>query len=242
MPKLHPKIIELQKRIGATPFVRGDNCTRKAAIEADNRLVKAYHCIFGEVDDRGTLWMKGAFKRSIDERGPKSSAKYKIAVLYMHDIRDPIGLPAVLEETDEGLYAEYEPDDVPSGNRVVTQVRSGTINNFSFGFKPVWEKMEYDSDKDAVIVMEAELLEISPVTIGSNMNTHSVRGLTEENDDFLLEETEEFIRSIPRKQQLELRQLIDRHRLDACSKPTSTTRAGSSIDYKYLLNNLKLKK
>jgi len=242
MSKLHPKIADLQKRY-QSPFWTGISAmdTRKLNNnETDTRTIKAYYCMFGQVDDRGTQFLKGAFKRSIEERGPKSNAKYKITVLWQHDVRDPIGMPTILEEHDEGLYAEFEPDDVPNGERALKQIRSGTINNFSFGFKPMWDKMEYDSDKDAIIIMEAELLELSPVTMGSNMNTHSVRGATEETDVFLFEETEDFIRSIPRKQQLELRQLIDRHRSDACTKPTSPNQAGS-IDYKYLLNNLKTK-
>lgn len=245
--KLHPKVIEYQQKHAKSPFLRymdiqQDDDVRKANTTSENRLIKSYHCMFGQIDDRGTRFMKGAFKRSIDERGPNSTAKYKITVLWMHDVRDPIAIPTTLEETDKGLYAEWTPDDVPNGERALKQIRSGTINNFSFGFKPMWDKMEYNSDEDVIEILECELLEISPVTMGSNMNTHAVRSADgTESDIFLIEDTEDFIRSIQRKQQLELRQLIDRHRLDACIQPTLTTKAGS-IDYKYLLDNLKLKK
>jgi uncharacterized protein len=243
--KLHPKIAELQQKMGTTPFWTGMNIeTRKAKAETTDRNIKAYYCIFGEIDSYRTRWMKGAFKRSIDERGPKSSAKSKIPVLWMHDRSDPIGLPSILEEREEGLYAEFEPDDVPSGNRAVTQIRSGTVNNFSFGFNPIWEKMEYDYENDCINMLEAELLELSPVTLGANRNTHSVRGKDGEYEDmFLIEETEDFIRSIPRRQQLELRQLIDRHiTLAKCSKPSETGSVDEVVDYDYLIKNLKLQK
>lgn len=249
MSKLHPKIIEYQQTHAKSPFLRYMDIQqseeiRKANTTTDNRLIKSYHCIFGQIDDRGTRFMKGAFKRSIEERGPNSNAKYKITVLWMHDTRDPIAVPTVLEENQIGLYAEWEPDDVQNGNRALKQIRSGTINNFSFGFKPIWDKMEYNSDDDCIEILECELLEISPVTIGSNMNTHAVRGSDgSETDAFLIEDTEDFIKSVPRKQQLELRQLIDRHRLDALiPQQPLTARAGSTVDYKFLLQNLKSKK
>lgn len=242
--KLHQKIIELQKRVGATPIWRGCEFeqpieVRKANKETTDRMIKSYHCMFGQIDDRGTRFMKGAFKKSIDERGPKSSAKYKITVLWMHDQRDPIGLPSTLEENETGLYAEWEPDDVPNGERALKQIRSGTINNFSFGFKPIWEKMEYNYKEDVIEIMEVELLEISPVTMGANMNTFAVRGLGLKDED-LIDDTEDFIRSVPRKQQLELRNLIDRHisfaRQNSADEPIESS---SGVDYKYLLTNLK---
>lgn len=246
--KLHPKVRELQLRIGTTPFLTFDKPfeqpenIRKVNTTTDTRLVKAYHCIWGQIDSYGTRWIKGCFARSIDERGPKSSAKAKIPVLWMHDRSDPIGLPSVLKEDEIGLYAEYEPDDVPSGNRVVTQTRSGTINNFSFGFNPIWDRMEYNYEDDCVDMMEAELQEISPVTsnFGANKNTYAVRSeLGEYVDQFLIEDTEDFIRSIPRRQQLELRQLIDRHiTLAKQSKPFETG-SNDEVDYDYLLTNLK---
>ncbi len=245
--KLHPKIVELQKRVGTTPIWRGYDFeqpidVRKSNIETGTRLIKSYHCMFGQIDDRGTRFMKGSFKKSIDERGPKSNAKYKITVLWMHDQRDPIGLPSTLEENDTGLYAEWEPDDVPNGERALKQIRSGTINNFSFGFKPLWEKMEYNYKDDCIEIMEAELLEISPVTMGGNMNTFAVRG-TADNDEYLIEDTEDFIRSIPRKQQLELRNLIDRHISFAQQRDVDKpVKSSSGVDYKYLLDNLKTKK
>jgi HK97 family phage prohead protease len=245
--KLHPKIAELQSKIGTTPIWRGNNLlqpeeTRKANNADTGRIVKSYHCMFNEVDDRGTVFLPGAFKRSIEERGPKSTAKYKITVLWMHDQRDPIGLPTVLEERDAGLYAEWEADDVPNGDRAVKQIRSGTINNFSFGFNPIWDKMEYNEKLDVIEIREVELLEISPVTIGANMNTYAVRGTGLEDED-LIEDTEDFIRSIPRRQQLELRNLIDRHILLAQrTKNDKSEKSGSGIDYKYILEKLKSKK
>jgi HK97 family phage prohead protease len=245
--KLHPKVLEYRDKYARTPFLRYVDVPqaeeqRKANTESTDRILKTYHCMFGQVDDRGTRFMKGAFSRSIQERGPKSNAKYKITVLWMHDTRDPIGMPTVIEERDAGLYAEWEADDVPNGDRALKQIRSGTLNNFSFGFKPIWDKMEYNSQDDCIEVMEAELLELSPVTMGSNMNTYAVRGANNESDDDLIEDTEDFIRSVSRKQQLELRQLIDRHRLDALVPQQPLTTKAGSIDYNYLRKNLKLLK
>jgi len=66
----------------------------------------------------------------------------------------------------------------------------------------------------------------------------------------LNDETEDFIKSIPRKQQLELRQLITRHKSLAKIEPQQPVEqpaleeqsepVEAGIDYEYLRNNLKL--
>ncbi|MBA3971801.1 MAG: HK97 family phage prohead protease, partial [Bacteroidetes bacterium] len=138
---------------------------------------------------------------------------YKITLLWQHDTKDPIGQITVLKEDDYGLYFEAKIDDVPNGTRALRQIKSGTLNQFSIGFNYVWDQMEYNDDTDTIIVREIELFEGSVVTIASNAETYAMRSpeqLTQDADD-LLNDTEDFIKTIPRKQQLELRQLIAKH-------------------------------
>lgn len=223
MKELHSKIKELQLR--AAPINYSESYVDKSGSLNDKGTGgKAYFCIWGERDTYGTMFMKGCFSKSIRERGPESSANQKIAFCWQHDIKDPIGRNILIVEDDLGAYTEYEFDDVeavPSAKRAKAQIRSGTINGYSFGFDYIWDKMEYDEDTDAVLIKECDLHEISPVTRPSLSGTHSVRSVEEfETEKICLnEETEDFIRSVPRSRQLELRQLISRHISLAKVKP-----------------------
>ena len=60
-------------------------------------------------------------------------------------------------------------------------MESGTINQFSFGYSYVWDKIDYDDKMDAYIVKEVVLYEISPVSIGCNGMTEYT-GLKSEDD------------------------------------------------------------
>lgn len=214
MNQLHQKIKELQLR--ATPInYSGTSVTAEGKLTDDEKGGKAYFCIWGEKDTYGTAFAKGCFSRSIAERGPESNANQKIAFCWQHDIKDPIGRNIRIVEDEIGAYTEFEFDDfdaVPSAKRAKAQIKSGTINGYSFGFDYIWDKMEYDADNDVIVVLDTYLVEISPVTRASISGTHTVRSIEdyELQKSCLNEETEEFIRSIPRSKQLELRQLMTR--------------------------------
>lgn len=262
MLKLHPKIQELRNKIGYKPiytfipnrkkYEGAPKEYRSPVVEDENdekesRLIKQYFCIFGIPDDYGTVPMKGCFSKSIKERGPNSKASYQITVLWQHKQDDPLCRPTVLKENEIGLYAEYEPDDVPSGNRCVTQVRSGTINQGSYGFNYVWDKMKYDEKTGLIYMYEVELFEISPVTIGAQTETFVVRNSQGEYvDEFLEDETEDLIKQLPRKFHLEIRSIISRHISLAKIQPIEQSRKSlkdgkpeqRKIDYDYLTKKI----
>lgn len=240
---LHQKIQELRNSVGHEPIhyfypsraaiEKKPMEVRLAHVSEENpRLIKQYFCIFGVADDRGTVPMKGSFKKSIEERGPNSKSTYKITVLNQHDQREPLCLPSVLREDEIGLYAEYTPDEgIQANDNLVLRVKRGTINNGSYGFHYVWDKMEYDEKKDVIYMYEQELFEVSPVTIGSQQGTFVVRaanGLM--IDEFLEEDTENIIKQVPRKHQLELRTVINRHISLAKSQPLEETRKALDED------------
>lgn len=254
MPQLHKKILELRERVGSSPIHRfnsvepfGEN--RAPKVDSESRLIKQYFAIWGVRDSYGTAVIKGAFKKSISERGPDSKAKSKIVVLWQHRSDDPLCIPSIMKEDDIGLYAEYEPDPIPSGDRCVIQVRSGTINQGSYGFRYVWDKMEYDEETDTVYMKECDTYEISPVTFGSCDETYVKRskdGIL--IDEFLPEETEDLIKQLPRQFHLELRNIIDRHISLAKVQPLETRQQAleedkpkhEGLDYQYFIDNLKL--
>lgn len=138
-----------------------------------SRTISGYAAIFGNVDDAREMFIKGAFAKSIAERGPDSQTNRKIAFLKQHEVDEPLGRITVLKEDDKGLYFECELDEIQEAEDVLTQLKSGTLNQFSVGFSYVWDsnKMVYDDNLDAMILKEVKLWEISVVTFGCNEMT-----------------------------------------------------------------------
>ena len=229
MKVLHPKIKELKLKSLPVNSSRaavnsaGELVDYKIEADLEERVIKGYLNVWEVVDSFGTIWTRGAFAKSIRERGPESGATQKMVFLWQHRQDDPIGQFRVLTEDDYGLYFEAIIDDVESGNRCLKQVRSGTINQFSIGFGYIWDKMEYDEKVDAVRLFEVELMEGSAVTFGSVKETYAFRSIQdlETERDALEDETEDFIKTVPKSRRLELRQLITRHIALSKVKPES---------------------
>lgn len=245
---LHPKIKELKQR--AMPVNESSLSVDAKGELIDDRRIKGYLVVWGVRDDHGTVFLKGCCAKSIKERGPESNSKYRIKFLWQHRQDDPLCNFDVLKEDDYGLYFEAVPDDVPNGDRAVRQVKSGTLNQFSIGFDYVWDKTEWDDNLDAIVLKEIDLFEGSVVTIPSNMETYAVRSMEQyENENELLQDdTEDFIKSLPRAKQLEARQLIARQISLARIEPQALRQSAlgsrepveAGIDYDYLLTNFKI--
>lgn len=143
-------------------------------VDDDKHIIRVKFASFGNVDSAGDLLVRGCFAKSIIERGPASATNRKIAFLWQHDFADPIGKVLKIEELEDGAYAEVQLsnfDAVPNAKRAWHQLIDGDINQFSFGFNYIWDKMEYDENLDAYIVKEVKLHEISVVTLGCNEQT-----------------------------------------------------------------------
>lgn len=249
--KLHPKIQELRRRAapinyGSLSVSEAGTLVNERGSDFDKRIIAGYAVIWGQKNLHGEIFLRGAFAKSIRERGPGSGSNFEIKFLNQHDQRDPLSLFEILEEDEIGLYFRTKPlDEIPSADRAITQLRSGTINNFSHGFDYVWDKVEWDDQIEAIIVREAELYEISTATIPSGMDTYVVR--SKDDLDLLADETDWFIKSLPRKLQLEARNIITRYKSLADLEPfeqreitlEETKPTTDGIDYNYLLNNLK---
>lgn len=148
-----------------------------SVVDEDKHVIEVKFASFGNVDSDGDLLVKGCFAKSINDRGPESSTNRKIAFLWQHDMRDPIGKILKIEEREDGAYATVQLSDfdaVPNAKRAYYQLQEGTLNQFSFGFNYIWDKMEYDEEKDAFVIMEVKLYEISVVTMGANEETEYI--------------------------------------------------------------------
>lgn len=176
----------------------------------ESRTISGYAAIFNNKDKAGDILLKGCFAKSISDRGPESTANDKIIMLWQHDTHEPIGRISVLKEDDRGLYFEAVIDDVERGNQAIKQLESGTLNQFSIGYSYVWEKCEYDSERDAFIVKEVVLYEISVVSIGCNGLTEYL-GLKAEGIDpyeALKNDIESAIKGLPISKKEEIQTII----------------------------------
>ena len=218
----------------------------------ESRTISGYAAVFGNKDKAGDILVKGCFSKSIQDRGPESSANDKIIMLWMHNMNEPIGRITVLNEDEKGLYFEAIIDEVLRGEQAIKQLESGTLNQFSIGYQYVWENCEYDAEKDAFIVKEVKLYEIS-VSIGCNGKTEYL-GLksiedTEKAYEELNFEISEMCSGMSASKQQKIQRIISKAMSLASFKPEN--RKESSLEekeadmhgnkVKSMFKNLKLK-
>lgn len=172
--------MNLSQQIEARRAAMGNACRKEFAVtkadiaNEDEHIILVKFANFGNKDSAGDILIKGCFAKSINDRGPESATNRKIAFVWQHNFADPIGRILSIEEREDGAYAEVKLsnfDAVPNAKRAWFQLKDGDINQFSFGFQYVWDKMEYDEALDAFIVKEVVLHEISVVTAGANEET-----------------------------------------------------------------------
>lgn len=184
------------------------------SVDENSRTISGYAAIFGNKDDANDIIIKGAFAKSINERGPDSTTNRKIAFLWQHDMEEPLGRITVLKEDTKGLYFEAVLDKIPEADRAIEQLKSGTLNQFSFGYSYVWDKMEYDEEQDAFILYEVKLYEISVVTLACNEETMFCgmkASELESEENKLRRETEKTLKRFSQEDEYAIRQLIKKH-------------------------------
>ena len=170
------KILQKKEQAG-NKRLRKITAKEASVVDNDSHVIEVKFASFGNVDSDGDLLVKGCFAKSISDRGPESSTNRKIAFLWQHDMRDPIGKILKMEEREDGAYAVVQLSDfdaVPNAKRAYCQLQDGVLNQFSFGYNYIWDKMEYDEEKDAFIVKELNLHEVSVVTLGANEETEYI--------------------------------------------------------------------
>lgn len=100
------------------------------ATDTDKRRFEAKVMVYGVVDDYGTLWQPGVFTESLAAKLPK--------IVWGHDWTDVLGRYVDYRDTDTDLTLVGEFDDfeaVPRARQAYAQLQSGTIDEFSVGFR-----------------------------------------------------------------------------------------------------------
>lgn len=195
--------MEQNRYYGRIGFITKSISFKEFSYDGNSRTIKGYAAVFGNKDKSGDILIKGCFSKSISERGPESNAKDKIIHLWMHKMDEPVGKITALKEDEKGLYFEAEISNIPLGDRYIEQLKDGTLNQFSIGYEYVWDKMEYDSERDAFIIKEVILYEISVVSIGCNGETEFLGFKSNENPyENFSKEVRESLKGIEKKEMI----------------------------------------
>ena len=140
----------MRKEIKLLPF--------EYKLDESKRIVKGYASTFGNKDHVGDIVEKGAFSKSIKERGDR------VKLLWQH--AEPLGKPIHMEEDSKGLYVEAQISKTSLGNDAIELVKDGVIDRFSIGYNVIKDK--YDSATKSRHLKELKLHEFSLVTFPAN--------------------------------------------------------------------------
>jgi HK97 family phage prohead protease len=142
-------------------------------VDIKTRRVTIMLSKFDNIDSDGDVIRKGAFSKSIQDRGPESPSNRKIAFLRHHDWEQQIGKFISLEETGDGLVAIGELGRSSKGNDALLDYQDGIIKEHSIGFNYIQDKMDLVTagGGDFWDIKEVALWEGSAVTFGANALT-----------------------------------------------------------------------
>ncbi|TCR93172.1 HK97 family phage prohead protease [Rhizobium sp. BK376] len=117
-----------------------------------------YASVFGEVDLGKDTVERGAFRKSLSERGPEG-----VRMLFQHDPSEPIGAWKTIREDSRGLYVEgVLADGVARAREVHQLLKNAALDGLSIGFRTV--RARTDAKSGVRRILEADLWEISVVT------------------------------------------------------------------------------
>ena len=160
-------------------------------VDEANRIVKGYLSSFDTLDSDSDIIRKGAFKKSLSERGVSTGANRKIAHLRNHDWEQQIGLFTELAEDSKGLYFVSKLGRSTKGTDALLDYQDGILREHSIGFNYVKGKIEEVKEDsvhgDFYNITEVKLWEGSGVTFGANEFTPTMEANKSIiNSDYLL--------------------------------------------------------
>lgn len=126
-------------------------------VEADGSF-SGYASLFGAVDLAKDVIERGAFRKSLSDRGVRG-----IRMLWQHDPAEPIGAWTDIREDGRGLFVRGKlTAQVGRAREILSLMRAGALDGLSIGFRTVRARKDADSGTRRII--EADLWEISVVT------------------------------------------------------------------------------
>ena len=145
-------------------------------IDISSRKVVAYGSAFNIMDSDFDIIRKGAFSKSIQERGANSTGNRKIAHLRNHSWDVQIGKITEIYEDDYGLKFVSELGRSTAGDDALKDYQDGILREHSIGFNYITDKMKFveNDTQDYYEINEVKLWEVSGVTFGANEFTQVI--------------------------------------------------------------------
>ncbi len=138
--------------------------------------VRGYASLFGRLDTSGDIVERGAFARTLRERGAGG-----IRMLWQHDPKAPIGVWTRIAEDERGLLVEGRLAlSSARGREAFELVRAGAVDGLSIGFRTRKARREAGGARR---VLDVDLWEVSIVTFPmqslARLSTRSKRAMAE---------------------------------------------------------------
>lgn len=132
---------------------------------SDTGEFEGYGSVFGVKDSYSDVVMPGAFKDTLAEWNKKGRLP---AMLWQHQMDEPIGIYTEMKEDEHGLYVKGRLliDDDPLAKRAYAHLKAKSLGGLSIGF--VLNEYEYDSQLGVFKLTEIDLWEVSLVTFPAN--------------------------------------------------------------------------
>lgn len=114
-----------------------------------------YGAVFNNVDDWGDRIMPGAFAKSLDKMAKSGIGP---ALLWCHDMREPLGVPTLLAEDRKGLKVDGKLVlETVRGSETYALMKAGAVTGMSIGYRTVADQVE----GNVRLLKEIDLFEIS---------------------------------------------------------------------------------
>jgi HK97 family phage prohead protease len=201
-------------------------------------VVSGYFAMFGNKDLDGDIIEKGAFAKTIQERGPYG--KGLIKMLLDHDRTKAVAKITLLEEDSKGLRYEAKIGTHSLGVDFMKMVESGLINQHSFGFIPIKEM--YDGQMKANRIKEVMMHEGSAIQfLGANPDTTMIDLKSAIDAMEYLDRLEKFIKTTDCTDDTIINLELRLKSLSELLKPVSTTlnEEKADLDTKSIIEQLK---
>ncbi|MDB1135485.1 HK97 family phage prohead protease [Candidatus Anaplasma sp. TIGMIC] len=126
---------------------------------SDKGIFWGYASVFNRVDQQKDIIAPGSFAESLKRR--------KVALLWQHNTKDPIGKILSLTENSFGLLMTAQLNlDLLKGREVYSMIKKGIINSLSIGYRVVTSRR--DKRSRIRIITKIDLWEVSLVTFPAN--------------------------------------------------------------------------
>jgi uncharacterized protein len=192
-------------------------------------IVSGYFAMFGNKDLDGDIIERGAFAKTIAERGPQG--KQLIKYLLDHDKTKVVAKINELYEDEKGLRYVAKIGTHSAGQDFQKMIESELVNQHSFGFSVPKDKQYFDQSRKANIIKEVMMYEGSAIQfLGANPETSMIDLKSESDAMVYLEKLEKFLRTSDATDETLIVIELKLKSLSELLKPVNTTLENQKAD------------